>query len=249
MANQDGQIKIIDMHCHVLPGVDDGAQSMEESLELVKKACAQGVRSIIATPHYSRRSLNPDRHAEQESLRAELEERIQDEIDADFEVFLGQEVYYHEEITQRIRDGYGWPMADSRYMLIEFDTRSDYETIFRGLRKLANAGYRPILAHMERFPAIRRKGGIEELMSLGVVMQMNYESLAGSFLNGEVRWCREQVKSGVIDVLGSDMHRLDFRPPNLMPALHWLQKALDPEDIRRLCYENPMRIVWDRELL
>ena len=126
--------------------------------------------------------------------------------------------------------------------------RSDYETIFRGLRSIRNEGYTPILAHIERFPSIRRKGGIEEIRSLGVRMQMNYESLEGSVFSGEVRWCREQVRSGVIDVMGSDMHRLDFRPPNITGGLSWMRKHLNADEFRRLTLDNPLRIIHDEDL-
>ncbi|MBQ9420418.1 MAG: protein tyrosine phosphatase [Lachnospiraceae bacterium] len=241
--------EVIDIHCHVIPGVDDGSSSMEESVSLLKAAYQQGVRSVIATPHYSRRSQNVDRHAQQEQLRTELELRARAEIDPAFRVYLGQEAYYHVDLPERIRDGFGWPMAGSRYLLIEFDTRSDYETIFRGLRSVRNEGYTPILAHIERFPSIRRKGGIDEIRSLGVKMQMNYESLEGSIFSGEVRWCRDQVRNGVVDVMGSDMHRLDFRPPNITGGLGWMRKHLSEDEFQRLTRDNPMRIIQDQDLL
>ena len=178
--------EVIDIHCHVIPGVDDGSSSMEESIKLLKDAYRQGVRSVIATPHYSRRSQNAGRHAVQEQLRTELEYMARAEIDPGFSVYLGQEAYYHEDLPDRIREGFCWSMAGSRYLLVEFDVHSDYETIFRGLRSIRNEGYTPILAHIERFPAIRKKGGIDEIRSLGVRMQMNYESLEGSIFSGEV---------------------------------------------------------------
>ena len=240
--------EVIDIHCHIIPGVDDGSSSMEESVRLLKDAYRQGVRSVIATPHYSRRSQNAGRHAVQEQLRTELEYMVRAEIDPSFSVYLGQEAYYHEDLPERIREGFCWSMTGSRYLLVEFDVRSDYETIFRGLRSIRNEGYSPILAHIERFPSIRRKGGIEEIRSLGVRMQMNYESLEGSVFSSEVRWCREQVRSGVIDVMGSDMHRLDFRPPNITGGLNWMRKHLDADEFRRLTLDNPLRIIHDEDL-
>ena len=250
MAERSDNIQpLIDIHCHVIPGVDDGSQSMEESLELLSLAYQQGIRSVIATPHYSRRSQDSCRHARQEAIREELEKRAREEIDPDFHIWLGQELYFHEDLIERIREGYGWPMAGSRYALIEFDTGSSYETIFRGLRALCDAGYTPILAHIERFPSIRRKGGLEEIMSLGVILQMNYESLEGSFLSSEVRWCREQVRKGYVSLLGTDMHRMDFRPPKITKALDWMRKHLDPAEIRRLTFDNPMKILQNKEII
>ncbi len=246
----DSQFQIIDIHCHVLPCVDDGAQSMVASFKMLKSASEQGVSAVIATPHYSRRSEDPDRKERQLRLCKKLESEAREKIDPAFRVYLGQELLYHESLISRLKDGYGWTLADSSYVLIEFDFAAEYETIYRGLRNLINAGYVPILAHMERFPSIRTEQRIAELKSLGVCMQMNYESLEGSSLwSSETRWCRKQVKAGTIDVLGTDMHDPDHRPPRIKDAMDWMQRSLPEAEIQRMCCSNPMRILRDEALI
>ncbi len=238
MADKVNISGIIDIHAHVLPGVDDGSRTMEESVELLHMAYDQGVRSVIATPHYSRRGRNEGYEPLAEELQALMREDY-----PDFNVYVGQETHYHEDLAQRLKDGKGRTMAGSRYVLVEFDTSSPYMTLQRGMRQVADMGYIPIIAHIERIACLREKGRVNELISCGCKMQMNYESLDGRFFDSEVRWCREQVKEGRIHFLGSDMHRLDFRPPNITGAINWLQKTLDDSEFDRLTRRNPLRII------
>ena len=236
-------LDLIDIHCHVLPGVDDGARNMEESLQLLKEAYRQGVRTVIATPHYSRRAQDVSRQSVQRSICEELAGLAREQIDPEFEVFFGQELFYHEELAERLKQGFGWTMADSGYVLVEFGYGLPYEMIRRGLRSLSDAGYMPILAHIERYPSLRQDGCVDELRHFGVCLQMNYDSLEGSFLNKDVRWCRKMVKDGMIDVLATDMHRIDTRPPAIDGPMKWLVNHVSIDKIRIMCYENPGKII------
>ncbi len=235
--------KIIDVHAHILPGVDDGAKDMNESMKMLLLAASQGITGVIATPHYSRRRVihNLDQLAE------ELERRIR-RFFPDFFVYLGQETYYHEGLSDRLRDGTALTMAGSRYVLVEFDITVSYEKLYQGIRKLLTAGYLPILAHIERYACLRTMD-TDELLSCGCVLQMNYESLDGHWLSSNVRWCRSQVKKGSIHLLGTDMHRLNHRPPEIEGAWRWLETHISPEDIERMTYQNPVRIIEKERLL
>ena len=94
--------------------------------------------------------------------------------------------------------------ADSQYVLVEFMPSVSYEILFQGIRKLVSNGYTPILAHMERYGCLRKKG-TSELLDIGCKLQMNYDSIQGHWFSPEVRWCREQVKSGS-DPFPGDRH-------------------------------------------
>ncbi|MCC8125928.1 MAG: protein tyrosine phosphatase [Clostridiales bacterium] len=231
---------IIDVHAHVLPGVDDGARDREESIRLLEMAYSQGVRAVIATPHYSRRGRNQG----YEEIAVGLEECFRQKH-PDFRIWVGQETYYHEELAERLRQGLGHTMAGSRYVLVEYDTGVSFQTLCRGLRQLTDAGYIPILAHLERYSCLYEKGRVEELISHGSKMQMNYESLTGHFYDRQTRWCRKQVLEGHIHLLGSDMHRLDFRPPEITEALAWLKKHTDAAVWDLLVRKNAERIIRD----
>lgn len=234
---------IIDVHAHILPGIDDGSRSMEETLQLIQLSAEQGVTAIIATPHYSRRREN-------RGLR-ELAEEVRQQVrrwNPEFQIYLGQETYYHEELVERLRGGQGYTLADTRYVLVEFDTGTSYQNLYRGLRKLTGAGYVPVLAHMERYGCLREPGRVEELAGSGCWLQMNYESLVGHWFSREVRWCRKQVQDGWIHLLGTDMHRMDFRPPELAKAMEWMRGQLPQDRIADLTYRNASRILGSRHL-
>ncbi len=247
---------IIDMHAHFLPGMDDGSRTMEETIQLLRAAAQQGMNGAVATPHFSgRRKSIPV----QERLE-EVREAIQD-ILPDFVLYGGCEHFYREMLAEQLADLYGvdgedgevsennindanWKtLAGSKYVLVEFEVDIPFEQLFRGIRRLSGAGFRPILAHVERYGCLRKEERLLELMRIGCIYQMNYDSLKGSMFSMETRWCRKQVLSGRISLLGTDMHRTDFRPPDIEEALVWLKKHLEPEELRRILYENPMKVL------
>lgn len=234
------QRQMIDVHAHVLPGVDDGARDFGETLRLLRFAVDQGFEAVIATPHYSRRN-------EAVGLK-ELADQVQQEIRKeypDFTLYLGQETFFHEELPQRLKDGKAYTMAGSRYVLVEFEPEVSYERLFRGIRALSFAGYRPVLAHMERYGCLRIENHLQELRDIRCVLQMNYESLQGSWPHPEARWCKRQVREGRIELLGTDMHRPDYRPPKVRNAVRWLEKNVRSELVTAMTYANPLHIIKD----
>lgn len=235
-----GKRKIIDIHAHVIPGVDDGARNIEEAYKMLRMASRQGIRTVIVTPHYSRKNDLPG--------LGELTRRLQEEIreyEPEFTLYTGQETYYHDGLVERLRQKKAYTMADSSYVLVEFEEEAAFPEVLRGIRALVNAGYIPILAHMERYPCLRGKGLMEELAGNGCIFQMNYDSLTerGFRHRMEVSWCRRQVKSGQIKLLGTDMHRLDYRPPEIKDALKWLEKYVEAQLLDAMVYQNPLRII------
>lgn len=238
----DIQHGIIDVHAHIIPGVDDGARVMRESVRMLKLAAEQGVVGVIATPHYSRRHvLNGLKER-----AADVQKAIR-ETYPDFFVYPGQETFYHAELAERLKAGEAYTMANSRYVLVEFDPSVPYRELFQGIRKLVSSGYHPILAHMERYVCLR-KAGTEELRSCGCKLQMNYESLQGSWFSSETRWCRKQVEQGVIQLLGTDMHRINSRPPKITESIKWLENHVSPDYIDRLTRRNALHIIRNENI-
>ncbi len=243
MKKMDIKRTIIDVHAHILPGVDDGSRSMEESFRMLERAAAQGLTAVIATPHYSRRR-KPEEYME---LAAKLQQHIREKI-PDMKIYLGQETYYHEELDESLRSGKALSMNGSRYVLAEFDPGAPYQTLFRGLRKLILAGYVPVLAHMDRYLCLRQEINLDDLAGSGCIFQMNYESLEGKWLQKDVRWCRRQVGQGRIQLLGTDMHRMDYRPPQIDGAWKWLESHVSETMLRAMTYDNPMRLIQDKKI-
>lgn len=235
------QRKIFDIHTHILPGVDDGSDSMQTTMEMLKMAYRQGVRAVMATPHGSASRVSPSRCRE---LLEEIREQTQKEF-PDLTLYLGEEVYYSRESVHHLNSGKLIPMAGTSYVLTEYPYTISYRELYSAVRELVWARYRPILAHIERYSCLRDSDCAEELTECGAYMQMNFSSIGGSCLNATARWCRRQLTAGRIHFLGSDMHNLKTRRPELGKALVWMERHLEEEYLEEILWGNAEKMVRD----
>lgn len=245
MGGKQGNIEpVIDVHTHILPGIDDGARSMEETRELLKLAYRQGIRILIATPHYRRGKhyVDPD------GIR-DLVNKVQSEADKmfpDLFLYAGQELIYYHGVFDAVSAGKTVPLADSDCYLIEFLPDISYETIYQAVRQMALMRCRPVLAHIERYPCLRKTGRIEELRKSGAYMQMNFDSLLRDFRQaGKVSWCRRMVQKENVQFFGTDMHRTDFRPPEIEKSVKWIYNKCGGEWGKQLMIGNPKEILLE----
>lgn len=240
-------MKKIDLHCHILPNVDDGAADIEESLRMLKSAAKQGVYSVVATSHYSRQFKNEDPEKFQR-LKNEVEIRAKKEIQKDFSIYLGQEIFYTEDVVEKLDEGKLLTLNGSSYVLTEFHPSTPYSMIINGVRELMMAQYTPVIAHFERYSALREKNHVEDLIQTGALLQMNYKSIGGKWYEETTRWCRKMLKEGNVHFLGSDMHNMKTRKPELMEASRWMEKHLDQEYIENISYANAEKILANKIL-
>lgn len=239
---------MFDIHSHIIYHIDDGSRTPEESLALIRQDSAEGARDIIATPHYYvQYPTDPDR------IRAELA-TIQNMADADgldVHLYPGNEVLWFDSMTERLQSGEILTLADSYYTLIEFYPEEGYQTILRAVRNVRNAGYRPIIAHAERFRAMQEHG-LEEVRDLGAYVQLSTEPLSHKGLSGlldrETKFIQKTLKNQQADFLGTDMHRTDHRPPVLRDAIRWIEKNLDPDYADDVLKRNAEAILRDEEI-
>lgn len=233
--------RIIDVHAHILPGVDDGAADWEEARWMLACAYKQGIRTIIATPHYSRRQEAGRLRELARQLDAEAKQ-----IAPDFKIFLGQEILYFDSIVEALAEGQALTMADSRYVLVEFMPDSSFHKIFQAVRRLLISGYHPIVAHVERYGAMRDEAHMQELIRAGCYLQMNYRSLQGKILDRDARWCRRQVLERRIHMLATDMHHKNARTPEIAKSLRWLSDHIDESQLTYMMEKNAGRILSGR---
>lgn len=240
----------IDIHCHILPGVDDGSDSMETSLEMLRCSEAQGANALILTPHYYH-GHNPYR-AEELKQRAELLGKAAKEQGLSIKLYTGNEILWFESALSAIRTGEALTLANSRYVLIEFYPDASYSLILKAVRELIRAGYTPVIAHFERYHAFYGNNGaqnVSEIRDQGALLQMNYDSLSGGaflgnlFADAHTAWCRKQVQSGNVSFFGTDAHNLGRRPVEHTKAAAWLRKHVEPKLLSELLFENPKRIL------
>lgn len=232
------------MHAHIIYGVDDGAQSIEESIHLIKMAYQQGVKKIIATPH-SYSTIGVEIMKRRLSV---LQKMLANDL-PEMELFFGEEILYSVDVLNRLENQEISTLAGSRYVLVEFQPVISYKNMLHNIRNLMVSSYIPILAHVERYACLRKKKErLDELKHQGTLFQMNYLSLSGNIFDQNTRWCRKIVLEGKVDFLSTDMHRPGWRPPDTKVALTWLKKNLSSEHIAALTYHNALAILHNRPI-
>ncbi|MDD3404439.1 MAG: hypothetical protein PHQ72_13980 [Hespellia sp.] len=235
-------IEIVDMHCHILPGVDDGAADLYISKEILRMEYEQGVRRIIFTPHYreryfeTNRSLLIGRYYEVKQLIKEMGLNIH--------IHLGCECHCHEKIGEHLKSGFCLTMAKGDYVLIEFSSSDNYAKIRGYIYDMINLGYKPIIAHIERYPCIVEKPElVRTLRDLGASIQVNADSILG--IDGRVakKFCQQLMKQDEIDFVGSDVHNCTTRKTNIGKCATYVEHKMGRRYARRIFFENPMKVI------
>ena len=194
---------MIDIHTHILPFVDDGSNSIRDSITLLKTACSQGVEAVILTPHH-----RPPHLKSKERIIKHFErfsKQVQDE-GIPIKLFLGQEVHVQNQATKLFKSGEVLCIANTNYCLVEFDF-STYCDIPEAVYELRNAGYVPIVAHLERYAYATIEDAFE-IKRLGGLIQVNAESLIGGIFNrGKIyRKANQLFREECVDFVASDSH-------------------------------------------
>lgn len=233
---------LTDIHCHIIPGVDDGARSMKDAQEMVRIAYEDGTRRIIGTPHYGNRRAKASRGTillKYMELKAWVQENY-----PDMEVYLGQELFYRHGIEQHVRDTKAMTIAGSRYVLVEFDPEESYGRIRQGLEAVQMEGYWPILAHVERYRHLMDKSEhVQELIHMGVFIQVNARSVTGE--NGwKSKSCAKRLlKKEWVHFIASDGHDTKYRQPSIQKAMMRIARRYGSAYARRVAITNPSKII------
>lgn len=229
---------MIDTHIHVIPNVDDGSDTLEESLSMLRCAAKQGVTAVIATPHSSAYDFG------YESVLREYQ-LLRQTVSAEgipVRVSLGTEILCYEsdmdEIIHFLREGIYPTMNGTCFVLAEFFPNAARKAVFCCLKRLQEAGYCPILAHAERYRYIDVHSACE-LHNAGVYLQMNIYSVKEE-QNDRIRiQARGLLENGLIDFAGSDAHRITRRPPRYTEGVEYMYRKYDRAYIDRILVENP----------
>ncbi len=222
MAAMQSEGYYYDLHSHVLPGMDDGYQSCENAAEALRLSVEQGVAGLMATSHYYPKETVGNflerREAAYQSLMAYLEK---EEIPAP-ELCLGAEVAYHSGLIyeERLQE---LCLGKSRYLLLEMPFSKWAPSVLRDVQAMRSVrGVIPVIAHVERYWQMQDKRTMSSLLDMDVLIQMNAEVFLAPRSR---RMARKLLKQGVVQVMGSDTHSLDRRPPNLGIALQELESG------------------------
>ena len=230
-------MKYIDIHCHILPRVDDGSQDMETTLEMLRIAEGEGITDIIVTPHYrsgrfrGERSMTDKRLTEVRAAMAEAGIRIN--------LYPSCEIYYRSELEEKLESGTLSTMNDTEYVLVEFSPMEDYMYIRSAMEELFSIGYTPILAHAERVQCMMKKPErVRELKNMGCDIQVNAASAVGETGFLCKRFVHKILKEGLVDYIGTDAHNTDKRKPAIKKCAELLYRKYDQEYADAILYKN-----------
>jgi protein-tyrosine phosphatase len=208
---------------------------------MVEREVQEGVTNIILTPHYPHTKL-------QKQQRIERFEAFRDEVDKrglPVHLYLGNEVLYSDSFLEDLADGKICTINQTSYVLIEFYPDTPFSQIRYGVNETIMAGYRPILAHVERYSALQSEKRIREVVKMGAYIQVNTSSF---FRKHTKKFLLSLAQKNLIHLLGSDCHSVRYRPPIMRETAKLLQKELGPEQFETLFYKNPANILENRYL-
>ena len=233
----------VDIHSHVIWGVDDGAETREETERLLKEAAEDGIGAIICTPH-----ITPGVYEFPEDVFerhfAEAEEYIRQE-GLKLKLYRGAEILYTDNTPRLLREGRIPTMAGAKYAMIEFSPTDTKEHIYDALQKVAGSGFIPIIAHMERYPAIGKISQVKEMKSrFRAMVQINARSLTRKqpllrrgFFDGI-------FKEGLVDFIATDTHSMEGRGTCMTEGVKALEEKYGKETAEKIL-ENAERLVGE----
>ena len=235
---------MIDIHSHILPGLDDGSGSLGESLAMARMAVDSGITAIIATPH----CITDRREEVLESWR--LLKQALEESEIPLKLYPGMEIFGTDETVRLLKERKLLTLNGSRYPLVEFDFGATGETETLLLYGLCKAGYRPIVAHPERYAFIQRNPVlVNRWVRMGCLMQVNRGSILGRFGRQAQAMAVEMVERGFAVAVATDAHSCRSRTPWMLDIREVLTREISGLCAKTLLQDNPRKILRNERLL
>ena len=239
-----------DIHCHILYGLDDGAVSIEEALEMARIARTGGTKRIIATPHSNVTGSYRNVWCEEFSdMIGRLNTRLR-ERDVDVEIYPGQEIFCGEGFLNLLLGGELITLNNSKYPLVEFDFYEHSSSVYLKLKKLVSEGYVPVVAHPERYAfAFENSASVLELKNYGALIQLNAQSIIGGFGRYPKLVSEYILKNELADFVASDAHSPYMRTPYLADAHSIISDITSVDYADRVLNVNPSKILKNEKII
>ncbi len=234
--------ELADIHCHILPYVDDGAEHFDDTERLLAADVEQGIRVVCATPHL--------RHGMFESSDEAVTrqyERTKEYIEANdlpISLYLSREYFVDQHFLRLMESGNLLKMGAGNTILTEFSSRYSLEKIKDLLKAVISAGYEPLVAHVERYPSVAADPGyVGELKDLGARIQINAGSVLGREGAPQKKFTYKLMRLGYVDVVGSDAHGMEFRPQELLTCRKKIERKMGESYAAEVMWANPLEIL------
>jgi len=230
---------MIDIHNHIVYGVDDGSRNLDESIKMVELYKKAGFDQIIATSHYDKSRYTVDANEIKEKVSI-----INDEIEKrtlDFKVYPGHEIQVELDMIKKIKSGDLLTLNNSRYVLCELSFVNKPTFLKDLFYNLELEGYVPIIAHVERYPYVENNiEWLEDFIKMGVLIQINYSSIKSNF---EIT--RELLERNMVHIIGTDSHQSEWRNPDIRAYKDEMLKIVSEERFEILSTINPAKVIND----
>lgn len=241
---------MIDIHNHLLPLLDDGCRNFEDSIKALFEAETKGIKEVILTPHYIKGSNFSSNNKEKKKLLEKLQKQVK-EKNIKVKLYLGNEIYFDNDIEELIKNDEVMTLNHSRYILFELPMSNKVNNLKEVIFDLRSKGLVPILAHPERYSYYQNNP--EELISLieqGCLLQGNLGSLIGLYGKRSKKCLKVLLKHNLIHFMASDVHHAKSKNYILLnESLIQLQKLIGKEDAKELIENNPLKIIKNKEII
>lgn len=238
---------MIDFHTHILPNVDDGSKSVEETFELLKEAKEAGFDSIISTSHYMEEYYEVN-SAEREVWIKAITENL-DKKNIDLKLYLGNEIYITENIINLLETGKATSINNTNYVLFEFPLNVKPMNMYDIIYDMIEYKLIPILAHPERYSFVQKEPElIYDLIQKGVLMQSNYGSIIGQYGEKAQIIARKLLENNMVHFLGTDVHKKNSIYPRIPEALSELRMIVGEKKLEELTTINPSLVLENKKI-
>lgn len=238
-------MRLIDIHCHIIPGVDDGARNKAESQKMLELMKQEGVVGIIATPHYRPGMFTP---SDEELIPRSQWTKVMAKEQGIY-LGIGRECYVQEHLLDDLNAGKCNTLLNTRYLLVEFSGLHSYNVVRQYITDYVANGYIPIIAHIERVSAFENhEERIRDMIDLGARVQVNADSVMGERGFVTKRRMLKLMKSDLVHYIASDSHGKKERVPNLGKCYRYVQKKMGETYANEVFYENQRKIFIEAKM-
>ena len=229
---------MIDFHSHIIPNIDDGSRSIEETFNLLKEAKDAGFESVILTSHYIENYYETNVPERDMWVKA-ISENLQNK-GLDINLYLGNEIYMSDNMMQLLIDGKASTINNSSYVLFEMPLNVEPMNLYDVIYSLQENKLIPVLAHPERYKFIQKEPElVYDLIEKGVLMQANYGSILGQYGDKAEIIVRKFLENNMIHFLGSDVHRQNTIYKMIPQALEEIEEIVGKQKLEELTTINP----------
>ena len=238
---------MIDVHSHILPNIDDGSRSIDETFNLIKEAKKAGFEGIICTSHYMENYYETDRPEREVWINA-IHENLKNK-NIEMNLYLGNEIYMSDNIIKLLEDGKATTMNDTSYVLFELPLNVEPMNLYDMVYEMQQYKIVPILAHPERYSFVQTDPElIYDLIDKGVLMQANYGSIVGQYGKKAQMIVQKFLENNMIHMLGTDAHRQNTIYPKIPEILVELKSLIGEEKLNELTTINPELVINNKRI-